>query len=88
MTADGPWRPPVPVFRYPPQGAIVFAFRWRTRKQLPERYGEACRILKGVTASWEARARVLVEFMDGFQAATHRGSIRLGTPRLDTKAVK
>ncbi len=75
---------PSPV-RYPPQGAIVFAFRWRTRKQHPERYGTPCRIVpKSRTAgvSWRG---LMVEFQDGVRVSTTRGCIRLSTPIIDSR---
>ena len=68
---------------FPPPGAIVYAFRWRTRKQLPERYGDPCRIVhKSRTASVSWRG-LTVEFQDGTRINTTRGCIRLSTPILD-----
>ncbi len=48
-----------------------FLYRWRVRARLPERFGQACRVL--------VRGRMnsaLVEFADGFRVVTSRNYLR------------
>jgi hypothetical protein len=44
---------------------------WRIRKRLPERFGQACRVL--VRGSMNS---VLIEFADGYRVVTSRNFIR------------
>lgn len=74
--------------RYPAASYDAWPFRWRTRKQDPERFGQPCRILgssrpgsQSSTAaflgwSWASFVQIVVEFEDGTQRTTSRGSIR------------
>lgn len=67
----------VTIYRYPPPGAPRFRFRWRTRKTHPERFGESCRIVATSRSMSISGGSIVVEFEDGTQAVTFRGSIRL-----------
>jgi len=55
---------------------MTFDFYWRVRRRLPERFGQACRVI--------VRSRkmnsCLVEFEDGFQVVTSRNYIRKRRP--------
>ena len=77
------------VHRYPPLGRPPFPYRWRSRQTEPERFGKACRIVPRVTyqrrpdgttagnyASFGSTEKILVEFEDGAQVLTTRGSLR------------
>lgn len=78
--------PTPPPFRYPPAGAPTYRFRWRTRKQHPERFGNACRIVPaGDPGRRGPMGMVVVEFEDGARAVTTRGSIRLKTRSVPAK---
>lgn len=68
--------------------ASKFPYRWRSRKTHPERWGQFCRIVPrasvqrhadGTAAAWSfgsSANSTLVEFEDGEQVITTRGSIR------------
>jgi hypothetical protein len=46
-------------------------YRWRVRTRLPERFGQACRVLaRGALNS------CLVEFEDGYRVVTSRNYLR------------
>lgn len=46
-------------------------YYWRVRTKLPERFGQACRILAS-----DASGNVLIEFDDGFKVVTSTKTIR------------
>ncbi len=50
-------------------------YRWRVRARLPERFGQACRVLvRGALNS------CLVEFLDGVRVVTSRNYVRRLAP--------
>ena len=58
-----------------------FAYYWRIRKWLPERYGQSCRVL--------ARGKLnsaLVEFEDGQRVITNRWNLRRRRDEQDDEA--
>jgi len=77
--------------QHPPASRPRFPYRWRTRQQLADRFGAPCRIVPtaavmrnaaGDAIAWGYGAhgstnRMIVEFEDGTQVETTRGSIRL-----------
>lgn len=69
------------VSQYPPPGTPTYRFRWRTRTQLPERFGEMCRIVSTTRVASINGGSIVVEFADGTKAVTFRGSIRLKAAR-------
>ena len=51
--------------------ARVFPYRWRVKTRLPDRLGQACRVVvRGGMNS------ALVEFEDGFRVVTTRNALR------------
>ena len=54
-----------------PLASDAFAYRWRIRTRLPERFGQSCK----VTARGRLNS-IRVEFPDGFWVITSRWSVR------------
>ena len=77
--------------QHPP---ISFAYRWFSRRLLPERRGQRCRIVSyelktkvgdSVYGAWRG---VLVEFEDGLQVHAERGMVKTARGFRETAATR
>lgn len=81
----------MPNEQHPP---ITFAYRWFSRRVLPERRGQRCRIVSyqlktkvgdSVYGAWRG---VLVEFEDGHQVQAERGMVKTARGFRETAATR